>query len=313
MLQSISRMFAPPPTFAFVAHQWLAAAKLRLRPSWHADIDSLLRRHILPQIGNRRVSTLTKSDIRAVLANVPPGLHNHCLGVIKQITEFVDEDGPNPTRGIRRRPTGKRERVLSLRELAAVWNGVEGMRCYRSIVRLLILTGCRREEIGRLAWREITREPHPQIELPPARCKNGKAHIIPLAPLALAQIPLESPTDQDVRAFAERGLVVPRCPYLFGLRYGKPFNGWDRCKEKLDERVLGMAHWCHHDLRRSMVTHCNELGLAPPHIIEAFVNHTSGPAKAGICGVYNRAAYLAERRKLAEDWAAVVRGIVGSP
>jgi len=65
-----------------------------------------------------------------------------------------------------------------------------------------------------------------------------------------------------------------------------------------------MKPWRIHDLRRSFVTMLNDKGLAPPHVVEAIVNHISGH-KAGVAGVYNHALYLEERRQarqLFEHW-----------
>ena len=63
-----------------------------------------------------------------------------------------------------------------------------------------------------------------------------------------------------------------------------------------------MAPWVLHDLRRSFVTHLNELGIAPPHhVIEAIVNHVSGHV-AGVAGTYNKAIYLDERRRALDFW-----------
>ena len=64
---------------------------------------------------------------------------------------------------------------------------------------------------------------------------------------------------------------------------------------------LPLEHWTTHDLRRSFSTHCNELSLAEPHIIEAAINHVGG-AKAGVAGTYNRAQWLPQRRQLLEAW-----------
>ena len=71
-----------------------------------------------------------------------------------------------------------------------------------------------------------------------------------------------------------------------------------------------MPGWTIHDLRRSFVTHVSEHGFAPPHVVEAIVNHISG-AKAGVAGVYNRAAYLAEKRQALELWGAHCAALVG--
>ena len=67
-----------------------------------------------------------------------------------------------------------------------------------------------------------------------------------------------------------------------------------------------MAPWIIHDLRRTAVTLMAEKKIAPPHVIEAIVNHISGH-KAGIAGTYNRATYLEERIKSARRLVCVRR------
>jgi integrase len=66
--------------------------------------------------------------------------------------------------------------------------------------------------------------------------------------------------------------------------------------------------WRLHDLRRTAVTGMAELGI-PPHIVEAVLNHISG-AKAGVAGIYNRAAYAEEKKAALERWAAHIAGLV---
>jgi hypothetical protein len=85
----------------------------------------------------------------------------------------------------------------------------------------------------------------------------------------------------------------------------------DKIERELDER-LAIPHWTIHDLRRTFVTHVSELGFAQPHVIAAIVNHVSG-SKAGVAGVYNKAVYLAERRKALDLWAAHVARLVSRP
>ena len=203
----------------------------------------------------------------------------------------------NPTLNVRARAQNKaRERVLTEAELVEVWNACLGDD-YGRIVRLLILTGQRRAEIGNLAWSEVAVEKR-QVELPERRTKNGRAHVVPLSHEAF--FILENIPKRDDRDF------------VFGIGSGG-FGGWSRAKSEMDTRIAAarkaagikqlMSSWTLHDLRRSFVTHVSEHGFAPPHVVEAIVNHISG-AKAGVAGVYNRAAYLAEKRRALDLWGA---------
>jgi len=212
----------------------------------------------------------------------------------------------NPTMNIRaRNQNGSRTRVLTEAELVEVWKTCVDDDPGR-IVRLLILTGQRRSEIGDLAWPEINFAER-QVDLPDTRTKNGRPHIIALSDEALAII----------KAVPRRG----GRDFLFGNRVGG-FSAWSKAKAELDARIAKaraqvthnaqikpMPAWTLHDLRRSFVTHINERKLAPPHIVEAIVNHVSGHL-AGVAGVYNKALYLTERRQALELWGDHVLALV---
>ena len=114
-----------------------------------------------------------------------------------------------------------RERVLADAELAA-----SGEACgdddHGRCIRLLILTGCRRQEIGGMCWCEIDLE-QGTWTLPASRSKNDRAHTLPLLPSMLAII-------EAVPRMASRD-------QLFGQR-ADGFTGWSRGKAALD-RALG--------------------------------------------------------------------------
>jgi integrase len=192
-----------------------------------------------------------------------------------------------------RSQNGPRSRVLSELELADVWNACLDDD-YGRIVRLLILTGQRKTEIGDLDWREVDAGTR-QIELPPERTKNARAHIVPLSDEALVIL-------RGVPRRKGRDLV-------FGCGAGG-FSGWSKAKAELDAGIAAarkdaglrpMLSWVLHDLRRTFVTGISERGFAQPHVVEAIVNHVSG-AKAGVAGVYNKAVYLNERRRALDVW-----------
>jgi hypothetical protein len=82
---------------------------------------------------------------------------------------------------------------------------------------------------------------------------------------------------------------------------------WSHRKSALDD-VCGVKEWTLHDLRRTLVTGMNELGVEP-HYVEAVVNHKSGH-KAGVAGVYNHAKYFEPMKRALAAWAKRVRKIV---
>lgn len=199
-----------------------------------------------------------------------------------------------------------RERVLTDRELALIWGCTAGAADHDRIVRLLMLTGSRREEIAGLRWSEITMVDDNTTTwlLPSERSKNALPHVLTLPPLAVSQLPPR----RDTRNGEPRELI-------FGEGDG-PFSGWSRCKERLDSRIAQanggkpIAPWVLHDLRRTLVTRLNDLGVEP-HVIEALVNHVGGIAKAGVAGVYNRSAYGPQKRAALALWCDHVATLTG--
>jgi integrase len=190
------------------------------------------------------------------------------------------------------------------------------MTAHSAIIRMLLLTGARKSEIGGLMHAEIDRE-RGLVALPGERTKNWRPHELPLSRQAQAIL----------AEFPEQ----PKCPYVFGRRGQAPFSGWSRCKERLDARIaeqraeqrLGrklkegerpekddyLAPWVVHDLRRSFTTLAAEHGLAEPAHIEAILNHVSGH-RDGITGIYNRAAYREQKRIGLQRWADWLEAIV---
>ena len=182
---------------------------------------------------------------------------------------------------------GKRERVLTEEEIAAIWRNLPDDDFGR-IIKLLLLTGCRADEIGYMSWSEII---DGEFNLPAKRSKNKQAHTVHLSELALEQLPARR---------ADRALV-------FGTGKGG-FQGYSRCKRELDAKLNFAEPWRIHDIRRSVATHMAEIGILP-HIIEATLNHLSGH-KSGLAGVYNRATYDVERAQALDRWSSHVRQIL---
>lgn len=279
--------------FGSLIESYLEARKAHFSEVWHSEASRYLKRsltalHELPLVG------LTRAHIAGALDTIEAKSGARSADCARTalssfLTWTIDRGHLelNPAAGMSRRcSNGSRERVLSEAELVTIWQAA-GKDDYAAIIRLLILTAQRRDEIGGLEWGEIDLD-KAQIDLPGRRTKNRKPHVVPLAGAA--------------RSILTSCARLPGRKFVFG--YGeKGFQGWSACKRRLEERLPNdMPHWTLHDLRRSVITHLGENGFALPHVTEMLVNHLSGH-KAGIAGVYDKAKYLPERRKALQVWS----------
>ena len=144
---------------------------------------------------------------------------------------------------------------------------------FNDIVSLLAFTGQRRGEIADLMWSEIDGD---RLVLPPARTKNRREHIVPLAPRATALL-------ETIQGGSQ---------YVFGTAESdSPFSGWSRAGRRLVQDT-GLAHFTLHDLRRTFSTIHATIGT-PIHVTERLLNHVSGTI-SGVAAVYNRHSYWEE-------------------
>jgi integrase len=183
----------------------------------------------------------------------------------------------------------KRDRVLEDHELRAIWEATAGPGSYNAIVRTLILTGQRREEVAGMAWSELSNDLSTWT-IAADRCKNGLAHVVPLSPQA-QKIVKDARRRADLVFPGERGL----------------FNGWSKSKDRLDGDS-GVTDWRLHDIRRTAATGLQKLGVRL-EVTEAVLNHVSG-SRAGIVGVYQRHTWSDEKRAALNAWGEHVAAIV---
>jgi len=184
--------------------------------------------------------------------------------------------------------SGERKRVLTDDEIATVWLNAPD-NSYGAILKLLLLTGCRRDEIGGLKWSEIDLNAR-TITLPGERTKNGQEHVVSLS---------------DAAASILAGIGKREgCEHVFGRTLAAGFSGWSSAKAEFDA-LVNIPEWVVHDLRRTVRTGIDKLG-APPHICEAVLNHP--PPK--LIRTYNRNTYEHEKRKALDTWAHHLKTIV---
>lgn len=270
------------------------------KPLHVASIFHLQRRHIasrLTQIATER-GPISAARARAALS----AMFNWTM------REGFDIPA-NPVFGTNRPAEPQsRQRVLTDGELVEIWSACRDDD-YGHIIKLLTLTGQRRDEVGGMQWPEID-ESKKLWTIPGLRTKNHREHVVPLSDTAMA-IVAASPRR------TEREHVFGDGPRKTGDRH-RGFSGWSKAKVALDQRIVETRRladpeaqplpWRLHDLRRTCATvMADRLGVMP-YIVEAVLNHVSGH-KAGVAGVYNRAKYEAEMRIALQSWAEHVAGI----
>lgn len=196
-----------------------------------------------------------------------------------------------------------RDRTLSDDEIRAIWPHLAGM--FGAFVKVLLLTGQRRNEVARMTWGEIDEDS--VWTIPAERYKTKRPHAVPLSEAALAVI--------DVQP------KVKGCDFVFATRArsgkgrgGEPswsaFSGYSKTKPALDKTITAanaapLANWTLHDLRRTAKTLMVRAGVRPD-ISERVLGHVI----SGVEGVYDRHSYLDEKRDALEKMAAIIERIL---
>jgi integrase len=281
-------------TFGAEIERYLARKRTSLRPSWFAQTESYLRNYFAA-LHKLSFADIDRRKVAAILGEIEtnsgPIARNRARAALSAFYTWAIQEGfveSNSVVGTGKATENRgRERVLSPDELRKLWHNL-GEGRFADIVRLLLLTGQRRTEIGRLTWAEVDLD-RKLIVLAPERTKTRRQHELPLSHQALA-ILARQPRRTDF-VFSRRG-----------------FMNWADAKARLDQRA-DIASWTLHDLRRTCATMLGELGVMP-HYIEAVLNHRSGQ-KQGVAGRYNWAKYSDEMRTALQRWADHLDRITG--
>jgi integrase len=281
--------------FRHVFEEWMKRDQCDNRST--ADTRRKFEKNILPHWQHRPIASIGRRDLLDVInaiadrgaiiqaRRIQSRLHRLFAWAVGY--GYIET---NPVTGLPKPGSEKsRDRVLTDDELLKVWQGAERLGYpYGPAVQLLILTGARRDEIASLRWSEIIGD---TISLSGDRTKNGQAHIIPLSAPA-----------RDILNRLPR--VVNR-DFVFsnGMR---PISCWPRATKELPKFA---NHWTIHDLRRTLATGLQRLGV-PLQVTEAVLNHTG--SRAGIVGIYQRHDYAQEKRSALDAWGAHVASLVGA-
>ena len=282
------------------------------------DIEGVLKRDLKSAFAGKSIDEIGKEEVSAALRTIgarSPDAANKAFKWGRQAFNWFIEQGVCGTspfdRMKRPYPEGRRTRVLPLPELVVVWVALDALSPpFRALYRLLILLGQRLREVADMPWAELTMDDGDWL-IPSTRTKNKRDHIVPLPDQALELLEALRPdlTRRKGPVITTNGTV--------GI------SGFSKLKEQVDELVLeliagsetarelvgdGLADWVAHDLRRSLGTGCQAMGV-PLAATEAILNHVSG-TRGGIAGVYQLHEYYDEKADALQRWADLLERAV---
>ena len=274
------------------------------------ETERIFNRNILPEIGDRLADSVTRGDVTRLVDKVARKAPVQARNVCAQLSAFytwalprLDRLDSNPCRDAGRPPAPKaRDRVLSDRELAVLWDALGNEHePWTSAIRLLILTGQRRNEVYSAEWVEFDTKQRTWT-IPAARAKNGKTHIVPLSDFALNIIEKLERTGTSSKLFPAKS-----SPHNGASGFSKVQA---RLRSAVEKKLGNVDEWRLHDLRRTVATGLQRIGVRL-EVTEAVLNHVSG-SQAGIVGVYQRYNFSSEKRSALDAWADEVQRILQS-
>jgi integrase len=282
------------------------------------QIQSAFDRLVKPRIGKVGVYELRRSHVAEMLDKVEDEagpvqadrVRAYLRKALSWYAERDDEFNLNSAFvrvGPRANPKERaRTRVLSDDEIRIIWSVLGEASTFGALLKTLLLTAQRRDEVANMSWNEISTDGIWTI--PAERYKTKRPNFVPLSTKSLAII--------------EAQPRIEKCDYVFPSLVKTPFTGFGKGKAKLDKSVLlemqkgakkgakvePLPNWTLHDLRRTAKTLMARAGVRPD-ISERVLGHVI----AGVEGTYDRHSYADEKRDALEKLATMIGRILNPP
>jgi hypothetical protein len=283
--------------------------------SW-SKIERAFELHVYPEWRNRTLADIRRRDVHALLDGlIAKGKTGTASDVRKHLSRLfnwaIDREiiAENPLSGLKRKDLQYKAdagRALTDDELRAIWKAAQRMGYpFGPYFQLMILTGQRRTEWADAKHSEVCPK-RKVLEIPKARFKGRRDHVVPLPPEAWA-------------IYAAMPRWNGADPYLFSTQAGEaPISGFSKAKASLDElateelrkalndpeAILGKYRI--HDFRVTCESRLADLGFNQD-VRDAVLGH----AKVGLQRTYNKHDYADEKRQALEAYAKHVMGVVG--
>jgi integrase len=283
-----SQLALPAPVRDTVRNVWADYLRLHLEPTAPASVKKYTSsmKHVLPLWNDRPVADISRRDVMdvtdAALARGPEARNTTIVALSSFFNWCLSRDlvAASPVT-VKKTKQEDRDRVLTDDEVRVFWKGCAELGpIFGPMFQLLLLTGCRRDEVAGMQWAEVNGS---VWSIPGSRTKNGQPLDVTL-------------TDEALAALA----LMPRvegCAFVFTTNGRTYSTGFSAAKIALDA-LAPIADYTLHDLRRTFATGLGRLGVSGP-MIERCLNHTV----PGVAGIYNRFAYAADMAAAWKLWS----------
>jgi integrase len=317
--QKAARIEADAATVRTIGEAWQRRAKdaRNWSDGFATMVAGRLAKHVYPVLGDRPIGRVTTHEVEALIGDLSDRFRAQAVHVRQHLQLLFDfairrdlvtvnpvrkiaEDLPKRVRGDEREIG--RAAVTTIEAARRVLAAIEGSTANpftKLAHRLIALTAVRKLEGIEAAWCEITDTADGMVwTIPASRMKGRRGlkreHVIPLAPQAADVI-------RAARALADAMGIVSA--FVFpGTGKGRSVER--SCLNELMARVLPAAGLAGlhtvHGWRSTFSTICNEADPGAYRVVDVMLAHR---AFGAVEGRYNRASFVAERRKLACTWA----------
>lgn len=284
--------------------------KKRKRP---AEAEAILENHIIGQWGTRKAKGITRREIieriREIAEDRGPRIAEVTKGLLGQMFNYAVDTGLLDASPAVRIPVigsrgEQRERILTDDEVRTLWQKLDTAKMdtpTRLAVRLLLVTGQRRQEVALARWDHIDKT---LWTIPAANSKNGRAHTVPLSKLATAILGELKGAQEDKADRVDRPVSEFLVPSrLVEDRPADPLAITRAVRKNLTH--FGIPAFTVHDLRRTVASGLSSLGVSRLHVMKV-LNHTDSSVTAR----YDRHDYGAEKRQALDLWAGHLQAVL---
>lgn len=296
----LTAKLAAGTTFVGVANEWLATQKRKLTPATYDKAERILKANVFPWLGDRPIGDIDAPEVLAVLKRIEARGANETAHRVKarigQVFRYAIAHGTairDPSADLRGAlaPVVSRSHAAvtdpaAVADLLRALDGYAGQMVTRCALRLAPLVFARPGELRHAEWSEVDLDAA-EWRIPAGKMKMREAHVVPLSTQAVAIL-------RELQPLTGKGR------YLFpGIRtYTEPMSE-NTVNAALRRLGFDKDTMTGHGFRAMASTRLNEMGWAPD-VIERQLAHAE---RNKVRAAYNRAQYMAERKKMMQAWA----------